>query len=95
MKAATRNFKADTVLGEGGFGKVYKGWVDERTMNPVKTGLGMVIAVKKLNPESMQGLEEWQVIADSYCCCCFFLALLVNSVIIDLKLCCFAILLCY
>ncbi|XP_020113344.1 probable serine/threonine-protein kinase PIX13 [Ananas comosus] len=60
LKAATRNFKADTVLGEGGFGKVYKGWVDERTMNPVKTGLGMVIAVKKLNPESMQGLEEWQ-----------------------------------
>ncbi|TVU17369.1 hypothetical protein EJB05_33400 [Eragrostis curvula] len=28
LRAATRNFKPDTVLGEGGFGRVYKGWVD-------------------------------------------------------------------
>ncbi|KAL5215548.1 hypothetical protein ABZP36_006949, partial [Zizania latifolia] len=61
LKAATRNFKPDTVLGEGGFGRVYKGWVDEKTMNPARSGTGMVIAVKKLNPESVQGLQEWQV----------------------------------
>ncbi|XP_010935290.1 probable serine/threonine-protein kinase PIX13 [Elaeis guineensis] len=60
LKGATRNFKPDTVLGEGGFGRVYKGWVDEKTLNPAKSGMGMVVAVKKLNPESMQGLEEWQ-----------------------------------
>ncbi|KAK8956100.1 putative serine/threonine-protein kinase NAK [Platanthera guangdongensis] len=60
LKSATKNFKPDTVLGEGGFGKVFKGWVDEKTLNPVKSGLGMVVAVKKLDPESMQGLEEWQ-----------------------------------
>ncbi|KAG8083063.1 hypothetical protein GUJ93_ZPchr0014g46786 [Zizania palustris] len=60
LKAATRNFKPDTVLGEGGFGRVYKGWVDEKTMNPARSGTGMVIAVKKLNPESVQGLQEWQ-----------------------------------
>lgn len=60
LKSATRNFKPDTVLGEGGFGKVFKGWVDDKTLNPTKSGVGMVIAVKKLNPESMQGLEEWQ-----------------------------------
>jgi hypothetical protein len=41
---------------------VYKGWVDEKTMNPAKPGTGMVVAVKKLNSESLQGYEEWQVI---------------------------------
>ncbi|XP_010941423.1 probable serine/threonine-protein kinase PIX13 [Elaeis guineensis] len=60
LKNATRNFKPETVLGEGGFGRVYKGWVDEKTLNPARSGAGMVVAVKKLNPESMQGLEEWQ-----------------------------------
>lgn len=61
LKGATRNFKPETVLGEGGFGRVYKGWVEEKTLNPSKSGIGMVIAVKKLNPESVQGIEEWQV----------------------------------
>ncbi|KAL5199436.1 hypothetical protein ABZP36_020639 [Zizania latifolia] len=60
LRQATKNFRPDSVLGEGGFGRVYKGWVDEKTMNPVKSGTGMVVAVKKLNSESMQGYEEWQ-----------------------------------
>ncbi|XP_058098551.1 probable serine/threonine-protein kinase PIX13 [Magnolia sinica] len=60
LKSATRNFKPDTVLGEGGFGRVFKGWVDEKTYAPARIGSGMVIAVKKLNPESLQGLKEWQ-----------------------------------
>ncbi|XP_022896642.1 probable serine/threonine-protein kinase PIX13 [Olea europaea var. sylvestris] len=58
LRAATRNFRSDTVLGEGGFGKVYKGWLDDKSTT--KTGNGSVIAVKKLNSESMQGVEEWQ-----------------------------------
>ncbi|KAJ8765123.1 hypothetical protein K2173_010609 [Erythroxylum novogranatense] len=58
LKSATRNFRSDTVLGEGGFGKVFKGWLDEKA--PGKTGSGTVIAVKKLNGESWQGFEEWQ-----------------------------------
>lgn len=58
LKAATRNFRADTVLGEGGFGKVFKGWLEEKATS--KGGSGTVIAVKKLNSESLQGLEEWQ-----------------------------------
>ncbi|KAG2570832.1 hypothetical protein PVAP13_7KG073200 [Panicum virgatum] len=60
LRAATRGFRADMVLGEGGFGRVYKGWVDERTLNPAKSGGGVIVAVKKLNPESFQGLQEWQ-----------------------------------
>ncbi|KAL6209129.1 hypothetical protein ACLB2K_020072 [Fragaria x ananassa] len=58
LKSATRNFRSDTVLGEGGFGKVYKGWLEERPAT--KPGRNTVIAVKKLNSESLQGFEEWQ-----------------------------------
>ncbi|KAJ9189430.1 hypothetical protein P3X46_000726 [Hevea brasiliensis] len=58
LRAATKNFRPDTVLGEGGFGKVFKGWLDEKATG--KSGSGNIIAVKKLNSESLQGLEEWQ-----------------------------------
>ncbi|XP_047314897.1 probable serine/threonine-protein kinase PIX13 [Impatiens glandulifera] len=60
LKSATRNFRSDSVLGIGGFGTVYKGWVDEKTLLPAKFGSGMMVAIKKLNSESMQGFEEWQ-----------------------------------
>jgi len=65
LRQATRGFKPEMVLGEGGFGRVYKGWVDERTLNPAKSNAGVIVAVKKLNPESVQGLQEWQVIHPS------------------------------
>jgi hypothetical protein len=61
LKSATRNFRPDTVLGEGGFGRVFKGWVDETTYAPSKVGAGVAVAVKKSNPDSPQGLEEWLV----------------------------------
>ncbi|KAL1820582.1 hypothetical protein ACET3Z_015451 [Daucus carota] len=60
MKTATKSFKSDSVLGEGGFGTVYKGWVDEKTLAPSKAGTGMMVAIKKLNHESVQGFQEWQ-----------------------------------
>ncbi|CAH9143112.1 unnamed protein product [Cuscuta epithymum] len=60
LKAATRSFKSDMVLGVGGFGTVFKGWVDEKTLMPSKIGSGIIVAIKKLNHESMQGFEEWQ-----------------------------------
>lgn len=60
LKTATRNFKSDNVLGIGGFGTVFKGSVDEKTLAPCKAGTGMVVAIKKLNPESLQGFQEWQ-----------------------------------
>ncbi|KAL9250004.1 Receptor-like cytoplasmic kinase 176-like protein [Drosera capensis] len=59
LKATTRNFRPDSVVGEGGFGAVFKGWIDERTLTPTKPGTGMVIAVKRLNQESVQGHKEW------------------------------------
>nr|GEX39876.1 basic 7S globulin 2-like [Tanacetum cinerariifolium] len=42
-----------------GFGKVYKGWIEDKFGSKF-TGSGSVIAVKKLNSKSMQGVEEWQ-----------------------------------
>ncbi|XP_057979518.1 probable serine/threonine-protein kinase PIX13 [Malania oleifera] len=60
LKKVTNNFRADGVLGLGGFGTVYRGWVDEKTLAPSKIGTGMVVAIKRLNPESKQGVKEWQ-----------------------------------
>ena len=57
LAKATNNFKEpDNVLGEGGFGKVYKGVLKE--FEGVKDYL---IAVKKLNPNSFQVQQEWLV----------------------------------
>ena len=61
LKLVTKNFRPESLIGQGGFGKVYKGWVDEKTLAPSKSNSGMVIAIKKLNTESVQGFQEWQV----------------------------------
>ncbi|KAL8480358.1 hypothetical protein ACS0TY_027050 [Phlomoides rotata] len=59
LKTATRNFRPDSVLGEGGFGSVFKGWVDENSLAASRPGSGMVVAVKRLNQEGWQGHKEW------------------------------------
>ncbi|XP_071738516.1 receptor-like cytoplasmic kinase 176 isoform X2 [Rutidosis leptorrhynchoides] len=59
LKSATRNFRPDSVLGEGGFGLVFKGWIDEQSLAAAKPGTGTVIAVKRLNQEGFQGHQEW------------------------------------
>ncbi|XP_042417508.1 receptor-like cytoplasmic kinase 176 isoform X1 [Zingiber officinale] len=59
LRTATRNFRPDSVVGEGGFGSVFKGWIDEQTLTPTRPGSGVVIAVKKLNQEGFQGHREW------------------------------------
>ncbi|PRQ47890.1 putative transferase, protein kinase RLK-Pelle-RLCK-VIIa-2 family [Rosa chinensis] len=62
LKAATGNFRLDAILRKGGFGTVFKGWVDETTLTPSKlVGTGMAIAVKRLNTESIQGVEQWEL----------------------------------
>jgi len=44
----TDNFK--TIIGEGGFGKVYLGTLQDQTQ----------VAVKRLSPSSKQGYKEFQ-----------------------------------
>ncbi|MED6152710.1 putative serine/threonine-protein kinase pbl10 [Stylosanthes scabra] len=59
LRTATKNFRPDSVLGEGGFGSVFKGWIDEHSMAATKPGIGMIVAVKRLNPDGLQGHKEW------------------------------------
>ena len=63
FNSITNNFDEDGVLGEGSFGKVYRGvWTDTGTgKGPVTDTISVPVAVKKLNPDSFQGYEEWLV----------------------------------
>lgn len=60
LRSATRNFRPDTLLGEGGFGMVFKGWIDPNTLAPSKGGVGIPVAIKKCSPDSGQGRKEWE-----------------------------------
>ncbi|KAL7249292.1 hypothetical protein ACSBR1_011443 [Camellia fascicularis] len=59
LKSATGNFRPDSILGEGGFGYVFKGWIEETGTVPAKPGSGMTVAVKSLKPDDLQGHREW------------------------------------
>lgn len=50
IREATKNFDQRLVLGVGGFGKVYKGVLEN----------GVVVAVKRANPQSQQGCTEFR-----------------------------------
>ncbi|KAM7462747.1 hypothetical protein LguiA_030868 [Lonicera macranthoides] len=52
LKTATRNF--NTLLGKGDLGDIFLGWVNEVTYAPSLVGVGMAIAVKKLDPRDFQ-----------------------------------------
>ncbi|XAR64263.1 Non-specific serine/threonine protein kinase [Bertholletia excelsa] len=60
LRRATKNFRLDTVLGEGGFGSVFRGYVDPETYEPWRVGPGIAVAIKKSNPDGPRGLQEWQ-----------------------------------
>jgi len=77
LKLSTRNFRPESLLGEGGFGCVFKGWIEENGTAPVKPGTGLTVAVKTLNPDGLQGHKEWLVRDTS------------SSVSFDLITCCF------
>ncbi|PKA63302.1 Serine/threonine-protein kinase [Apostasia shenzhenica] len=52
LAAATKNFRPDSLLGEGGFGRVYKGYL---------VNTGQVVAVKQLDRNGLQGNKEFTV----------------------------------
>ncbi|KAL9268406.1 putative serine/threonine-protein kinase PBL7 [Drosera capensis] len=49
---ATRNFRPECLIGEGGFGKVYKGRLES---------MNQIVAIKQLNPNGWQGNREFLV----------------------------------
>ncbi|KAJ0978184.1 hypothetical protein J5N97_013658 [Dioscorea zingiberensis] len=52
LAAATKNFRPDCLLGEGGFGRVYKGKID---------GINQIVAIKQLDRNGLQGNREFLV----------------------------------
>ncbi|XP_006649093.1 serine/threonine-protein kinase RIPK [Oryza brachyantha] len=56
LKSATRSFSGSNFIGEGGFGPVYKGFVDAK----LRPGLhSQHVAVKYLDTDGPQGHREW------------------------------------
>ncbi|CAL8155171.1 unnamed protein product [Prunus armeniaca] len=51
LAAATKGFREVNLIGEGGFGRVYKGRLDA----------GQVVAIKQLNHDGLQGFQEFIV----------------------------------
>ncbi|KAI3772771.1 hypothetical protein L6452_03964 [Arctium lappa] len=56
LKIITQSFSSCNILGEGGFGPVYKGFIDDKLRPGLKP---QPIAVKLLNQEGGQGHREW------------------------------------
>ncbi|KAJ8753100.1 hypothetical protein K2173_017635 [Erythroxylum novogranatense] len=56
MTLATKHFRPDYILGEGGFGVVYKGIIDASVRQGYET---TDVAIKELNPDGLQGDREW------------------------------------
>ncbi|KAJ7953320.1 Protein kinase [Quillaja saponaria] len=56
LRAITQNFSNNFLLGEGGFGTVHKGYVDENLRQGLKA---QPVAVKLLDIEGLQGHREW------------------------------------
>ncbi|KAJ0794781.1 putative protein kinase RLK-Pelle-CrRLK1L-1 family [Helianthus annuus] len=59
LEKATNNFSVDLLLGEGLYGKVFLGWVEQDTLAPSTQGVGTAVAIKRVNQESLQGPAEW------------------------------------
>ncbi|KAL2342632.1 hypothetical protein Fmac_003917 [Flemingia macrophylla] len=56
LRLATKHFRPDFILGEGGFGVVYKGVIDDSVRSGYKA---TEVAIKEHNHEGFQGDREW------------------------------------
>ena len=87
LKLATRNFRPESFLGEGGFGCVFKGWIEENGTAPVKPGTGLTVAVKTLNHDGLQGHKEWLVCIFSKVLLFFYCQLLKSIFLMIFRVC--------
>ncbi|KAK9275524.1 hypothetical protein L1049_022791 [Liquidambar formosana] len=56
LRLITHNFSSSNFLGEGGFGPVHKGFINDK----LRPGLqAQPVAVKLLDPDGLQGHREW------------------------------------
>ncbi|XP_004289239.1 PREDICTED: probable serine/threonine-protein kinase Cx32, chloroplastic-like [Fragaria vesca subsp. vesca] len=60
LRDATHSFRQGE-FGCGGFGSMYKGWMDEKTLAPSKVGTGMAVAVKRFYSDSIRSIKQWQL----------------------------------
>jgi len=58
LKVITQSFSSTNFLGEGGFGPVHKGFIDDKLRPGLKA---QPVAVKLLDLEGLQGHREWLV----------------------------------
>ncbi|KAK8543756.1 hypothetical protein V6N13_025924 [Hibiscus sabdariffa] len=56
LKLITQSFSSANFLGQGGFGKVHKGFIDDKLRPGLKA---QPVAVKNLDLEGLQGHREW------------------------------------
>nr|XP_027123728.1 probable serine/threonine-protein kinase PIX13 isoform X2 [Coffea arabica] len=61
LMVATRDFAEDTVLGRGELGRVYQGWLDNKSNSDTPS----VIAVKKLDSEGTLGFGIWKSVLNT------------------------------
>ena len=65
LRVITQSFSSANFLGEGGFGPVHKGFIDDKLRPGLKA---QPVAVKLLDLEGLQGHKEWLVSSfNQYC----------------------------
>lgn len=69
LKVITQSFSSSNFLGEGGFGPVHKGFIDDKLRPGLKA---QPVAVKLLDLDGLQGHREWLVRTFISIFLCFF-----------------------
>ncbi|XP_039172886.1 probable serine/threonine-protein kinase PIX7, partial [Eucalyptus grandis] len=50
---------SEGLLGQGGFGRVFKGWIEENGTAPASPGTGLIVAVKIFELSGQLAYERW------------------------------------